>query len=108
MVTVQTQPTGNVWDFENEWSTAVCGCCYDVGVCCRAHWCFPCFMCQLHARTNECLCTGCLPGGNTGLRTKIRTGFRIRGGVGGDAFIMCFFPCCGAIQMYNELEFQGL
>ena len=54
-------------------------------------------MCKLQARTNECLCTGCLPGGkfielnleqkrfvlslfvaNTALRTKIRTGFRIR------------------------------
>lgn len=64
---------------------------------CFAYWCCPCFMCKLHARTNECLCTGCLPGckfiefkhlqksnpltfflANTGLRTKIRTGFRIR------------------------------
>jgi hypothetical protein len=30
---------------------------------CFVYWCFPCFMCKLHSRTNECLCTWCLPGG---------------------------------------------
>ncbi|CAM4870080.1 unnamed protein product [Rotaria socialis] len=80
----------------------------DLGTCCFAHWCCPCFVCKLQARTNECLCTGCLPGANTALRTKIRTGFRIRGAVCGDACAMCCCPCCSIIQMYNELEFQGL
>jgi len=67
--------------------------------------------------------------GNTGLRTKIRTGFRIRvwankqqwqrtsitfcffifqGAICGDTCSTCFCPCCTAIQLYNELEFQGL
>jgi hypothetical protein len=61
---------------------------------CYVFWCFPCFMCRLHARTSECPCMWCCPGGkyqkkvgllllllfiaNTALRTKIRTGFRIR------------------------------
>jgi hypothetical protein len=79
--TVKTQPTGNVWAFENEWNNGICGCCGDLGTCmkekidkesikrflcflgCFAYWCFPCFMCKLHSRTNECLCTWCLPGG---------------------------------------------
>ncbi|CAF0817575.1 unnamed protein product [Rotaria sp. Silwood1] len=108
MVTIRTQPTGNVWTFENEWSNGICGCCSDLGTCCFAYWCCPCFLCKLHARTNECLCTGCLPGANSGLRTKIRTGFRIQGQVCGDTCAMCFCPCCSIIQMYNELEFQGL
>jgi hypothetical protein len=30
---VQAQPTGNVWEFENEWNSSVCSCCYDVGNC---------------------------------------------------------------------------
>ncbi len=65
---------------------------------CYAFWCFPCFMCRLHASTNECPCMCCCPGGkdykkslpsvviisyigNTALRTKIRTGFRIHASV---------------------------
>ncbi|CAF4760059.1 unnamed protein product, partial [Rotaria sp. Silwood1] len=31
MVTIRTQPTGNVWTFENEWSNGICGCCSDLG-----------------------------------------------------------------------------
>ena len=64
---------------------------------CFAFWCFPCFMSKMQTRTNECPCTCCLLGGkliefkkkgkcvflldllgNTGMRTKVRTGFRIR------------------------------
>ncbi|CAF0766329.1 unnamed protein product [Didymodactylos carnosus] len=83
MVTVRTQPSGSVWQFENEWSlgNGICGCCNDLGTCCYAYWCTPCFLCKLHSRTNECLCTWCLLGGNTALRTKVRTGFRIEGSI---------------------------
>lgn len=120
--TIRTQPTGNVWDFENEWDKAMCDCCGDLGTCsiweenenrsniveffsfqvvtrfgvfrvsCRnfipeltnvfAHG-----VCQevkfFHeSKRKESHCqwlsfrSHCLA--NTGLRTKIRTGFRIR------------------------------
>lgn len=34
--------------------------------------------------------------------------FSFQGQVCGDTCAMCFCPCCAIIQMYNELEFQGL
>ena len=111
---IRRQPT-SVWRFHNQWTTGICGCCGDIATCkshffhsflsntsldvgCFAFWCFPCFMCRLHALANECPCMSCFPGsnyfirvvfllllllslsllGDTALRTKLRTGFRIR------------------------------
>ncbi|CAF1194975.1 unnamed protein product [Rotaria sordida] len=105
---IKTQPTGDYWAFENDWDTGLCHCRDDLGICCFAYWCCPCFTCQLHTRTQACLCTWCLPGGSTVFRTKIRTGFRIRGTVCRDACVICFCPCCAVLQIYNELEHQGL
>jgi len=84
--TVRVQPRLSPWAFRNEWATGLCGCCGDMRTCTRYDWfdrrknilfvcfvllclgctacfCAPCFLTNLHARTNECPCMWCFPGG---------------------------------------------
>ncbi|CAF3638500.1 unnamed protein product [Rotaria socialis] len=105
-VKIRTQPVGDYWSFENSWDTGLFDCRDELGTCCFAYCCCPCFACKLQMHTNVCLCTWCIPGGITAFRTKIRTGFRIRGTVCGDACATCWCPCCVLLQISNELDHQ--
>ncbi|CAF4321724.1 unnamed protein product [Rotaria socialis] len=75
-VKIRTQPVGDYWSFENSWDTGLFDCRDELGTCITA------------------------------FRTKIRTGFRIRGTVCGDACATCWCPCCVLLQISNELDHQ--
>ena len=59
-------------------------------------------------RTNECCCMWCIPGGLMSLRSKLRTGFRIRGSLCKDCIATSCCPICAALQMAAELDKQEL
>jgi hypothetical protein len=68
-----SQPGGNM----REWSHERCSCCEDMGECCCAFLCSPCFICRTFSRAEEHCCS-CLFGGIVPLRTKIRLEKKIR------------------------------
>ncbi|RNA10100.1 cornifelin -like protein [Brachionus plicatilis] len=103
------QPTRDVWDFENEWTEGLCGCCHNTNECCYAYFCCPCFTCRLYERAGESCCTPlCIPTSLVILRGKIRTAFRINGSICEDCLASSACPCCTAIQISNELYQQGI
>ena len=50
---VVTQPTGNVWEFENEWRHTLFNCCVDSKQCFCAFTCYCCFVMELFSRTGK-------------------------------------------------------
>ncbi|KAG2468165.1 CNEPA phosphatase, partial [Polypterus senegalus] len=40
----------------NKWNSGLFDCCEDMGICCCAFWCYPCFMCKTVSEYGECLC----------------------------------------------------
>uniref|UniRef100_A0AAY5KQP3 Plac8 onzin related protein 1 n=1 Tax=Esox lucius TaxID=8010 RepID=A0AAY5KQP3_ESOLU len=53
---VQQQVTTITSTQSAEWSTGICDCCSDMGTCCCATWCFPCFQCQTASHFGWCCC----------------------------------------------------
>ena len=48
---IVTQPTGNVWEFENEWRHKLTDCCVDSKQCFCAFTCYCCLIMELYSRT---------------------------------------------------------
>ncbi|CAF0861749.1 unnamed protein product [Rotaria sordida] len=100
-----------IWNYEGEWQRDICGCCNDIGSCCCAYICCPCFCCRVFSRAGECMCTPflcCWPDALMSLRMKIRTGFRLQGSIFKDCLAAICCPCCLLLQINSELEYQGL
>ncbi|CAF0707328.1 unnamed protein product [Brachionus calyciflorus] len=104
-----TELRDNVWEYENDWNKSLFDCCTDAKICFCAFVCPWCFWCELFSRAGECLCTPIfVPLATLTLRTKLRTGFRIKGTVANDCVITTFCSPCASIQLLNELNAQGL
>uniref|UniRef100_A0AAR2KZQ3 Plac8 onzin related protein 6 n=1 Tax=Pygocentrus nattereri TaxID=42514 RepID=A0AAR2KZQ3_PYGNA len=39
-----------------KWSSGICDCCEDMGICCLGFWCPYCLMCNTSERFGECFC----------------------------------------------------
>ncbi|XP_006627401.2 cornifelin homolog A-like [Lepisosteus oculatus] len=94
----------------NSWSSGICDCCEDMGICCCAFWCFPCFMCKTASEFGECLCLPLLdpcspvPPISLAVRSSIRERYRIKGSICSDC---CTVTCCNACawcQMAREMK----
>ncbi len=88
---VVAQPNTDVWEFENHWQKNLTDCCDNCGDCMCAFCCTICFVGKLFRRTGESCCMFCIPGSLMSLRTKLRTGFRIKGTICRDC---CATSCC--------------
>nr|XP_014349801.1 PREDICTED: cornifelin homolog [Latimeria chalumnae] len=56
---VMVQPSATlalVHQKSNSWSSGMCNCCEDMGICCCACWCGPCFLCKTTSDFGACLC----------------------------------------------------
>ncbi|XP_056409522.1 cornifelin homolog B-like isoform X2 [Hyla sarda] len=102
----------------NEWSSGVCDCCQDMGICCCAFWCLPCFQCKTVSDFGECLCLPLLDPGCFGyfgttlacppislaMRAAVRERYRIRGAICDDCCMLyCCFSCSWC-QMAREIK----
>jgi Cys-rich protein (TIGR01571 family) len=89
-----------------DWTTGLCGCFENFGVCLAGFCCMPCFMSYLASRMHEScwgpLCCHCHF--MIALRTRLRSVNGIKGKVCKDVFTMCCCPCCASTQMYRELK----
>nr|XP_015195834.1 PREDICTED: cornifelin homolog A-like isoform X2 [Lepisosteus oculatus] len=93
-LTAVTSDISPAWS--GQWSTGLCDCCEDMGVCCCAFWCFPCFACKTTSEFGECLCLpvldgiGCVPPVSLAMRAAVRERYGIQGNIYSD----CFYGCC--------------
>jgi Cys-rich protein (TIGR01571 family) len=89
-----------------EWSTGLCGCFEGCGSCVYAFFCYPCFMCTLASRMNECMCGPffCDKVFVIAMRTKLRSMHGISGSILNDCFTVTCCEFCATQQMYRELN----
>jgi Cys-rich protein (TIGR01571 family) len=89
-----------------DWSTGLCGCFEDCGICVFAFLCWPCYECMMASELNESACGPYLCGSLflTGLRSKVRTMYGIRGSVMDDACCILCCPICAVTQMHREVK----
>ncbi|XP_028654287.1 cornifelin homolog [Erpetoichthys calabaricus] len=103
-----------------EWSTGICDCCDDMGVCCCATWCLPCFMCKTASDFGQCVCLPLLDPMLTGyflgftpvtippislaMRASMRERFGIQGTICDDCCTVFCCYSCSWCQMARELK----
>ncbi|KAM9312398.1 cornifelin homolog [Gastrophryne carolinensis] len=102
----------------NGWSSGICDCCDDMGICCCAFWCFPCFECRTVSDFGECLClpllemscagyAGCspyCPPVSMAMRAAVRERYRIQGTICDDCCLVCCCLSCTWCQMAREIK----
>ncbi|XP_073479372.1 cornifelin homolog [Aquarana catesbeiana] len=102
----------------NAWASGICDCCEDMGVCCCAFWCFPCFQCKTVSDFGECLCLplldpGCLaytgssmvcPPISMAMRAAVRERYRIPGSICDDCCMLYWCFTCSWCQMAREIK----
>ncbi|XP_029437146.1 cornifelin homolog B-like [Rhinatrema bivittatum] len=116
MTTINIQPTPITTQMVTikrgaEWSSGICDCFDDCGVCCFAFWCFPCFMCKTADEYGECLCLPLLDMLGKGLhpitmamRSGMRERYGIKGSICNDCCIVCWCCSCAWCQMSREMK----
>ncbi|XP_030014640.1 cornifelin homolog [Sphaeramia orbicularis] len=109
---VSSQPQVTVTQYTvssglSEWSTDVCDCMNDCGICLCATF-IPCILaCKVAQDNGDSCCVGCLPGAWIALRTSIRSRYHISGSVCDDWVIMACLTPCGLCQMAREQKIRG-
>ncbi|XP_025091183.1 placenta-specific gene 8 protein-like [Pomacea canaliculata] len=105
VVNQQQQPAAPAYKPPRAWTSGICGCFDDFGVCCCVWFCAPCAACQLATDMGENCCVPlCVPGWLIVLRTKLRTQHNIHGSVMDDC---CSSTCCYhcvMCQMMREVK----
>nr|XP_057909111.1 cornifelin homolog [Doryrhamphus excisus] len=105
VVTSQSQVTVKQYSVSSgvsDWSTNVCGCCDDCGICLCGTF-VPCILgCKVAQDNGENCCLPFLPGALIALRTSMRSKYRIEGSVCCDWMVMACVPQCGLCQMARE------
>jgi Cys-rich protein (TIGR01571 family) len=91
------------------WSTGLCGCFEDCGGCLYCYFFYPCFMCTLAQRMDECYCGPmcCCSLFTTSMRTKVRAQYGITGSIFEDVICVAFCEMCSMHQIYRELNNVG-
>ncbi|XP_051900538.1 cornifelin homolog [Pristis pectinata] len=113
-----TTTTTVVTNQRQGWSTGICDCCDDCGICCLAFWCLPCFMCKTADEFGECLCLPLLdvtcnacgyyataiPPISLAMRVATRERYNIHGSICNDCCIMYWCLSCGWCQIAREMK----
>ncbi|XP_058865375.1 cornifelin homolog [Acipenser ruthenus] len=84
------------------WSSNVCDCCDDMGICLCGTF-VPCILsCRVAEDYGECCLLPCLPGTMLAMRTGMREKYHIQGSICDDWVVMFCLPLCGLCQMARE------
>uniref|UniRef100_A0A8C4T184 Cornifelin n=2 Tax=Erpetoichthys calabaricus TaxID=27687 RepID=A0A8C4T184_ERPCA len=87
-----------------DWSSDVCDCCQDCGICLCGTF-LPCLLaCKVSQDFGESCCLPCLPGSMIALRTGIRGKYNIEGSICCDWVVMSCLAPCGLCQMAREMK----
>ncbi|KAG9274500.1 cornifelin homolog [Astyanax mexicanus] len=97
-----------------QWSSGICDCCEDMGICCFGFWCPYCLMCNTTKKYGECMCLplvelcfgGLIPPVTYSMRSSMRERYHIQGSMCDDC---CVSTCCGICawcQIARELKYR--
>ncbi|XP_075062245.1 cornifelin homolog [Mixophyes fleayi] len=103
------------------WSSGMCDCCEDCGICCCALWCFPCMQCNTVSEFGECMClplldpmmmgyigcSGVCPPITMAMRSSVRERYKIQGSICDDCVRSCCCYSCTWCQMAREIKRRG-
>ncbi|XP_056619426.1 cornifelin homolog [Triplophysa dalaica] len=109
---ITSQPQVTVTSFtvssgSTDWSSGVCDCCDDCGICLCGTF-IPCALgCKVAQDHDETCCLPFLPGAMVALRTSIRDKYQINGTLCDDWLIMSCLGPCGLCQMAREQKMRG-
>ncbi|KAM4012449.1 cornifelin-like [Anomaloglossus baeobatrachus] len=103
----------------NDWSSGLCDCCEDMGICCFACWCFSCFQCSTVSDFGECLCLPLLecvsfgynpycPTVSLAMRVGVRERYKIPGSICNDCCTVYWCLPCSWCQMAREIKKRKL
>ncbi|XP_024078727.1 cornifelin homolog A-like, partial [Terrapene carolina triunguis] len=88
----------------NAWSSGMCDCFADMGVCLCGTF-VPCILaCQVSQDFGESCFLPCLPGTLLALRTGVRERYHIEGSICDDWLVMACCGPCGLCQLSRELS----
>ncbi|XP_030635123.1 cornifelin homolog A-like [Chanos chanos] len=113
MVTVQpTSFTVSHVMTSQQWSSGVCDCCEDMGICCYGFWCPHCLMCSTSSDFGECLCLplldvffgGAISPVSLAMRSSMRERYHIQGSICDDCCMITFCGPCTWCQMAREVK----
>ncbi|XP_046855592.1 cornifelin homolog A-like [Xenia sp. Carnegie-2017] len=105
-VVLQQQPQQIMIQGERDWSTGLCSCCDDCGICCFAYCCPAIHSCVVASLAKECCCVGMYC--PFALRTKIRLRHNIKGSICEDFCVLAWCGSCAMCQMHRELNIHGI
>ncbi|XP_035998504.1 cornifelin homolog A [Fundulus heteroclitus] len=113
--TVIEQPQSVIVQNSQEWGSGLFDCFDDLGTCCFAYWCFPCFACMTSRDFGEHLCLpmldwfgGCVPPITLSLRVLMRHRYGIKGSIPMDCVLSSFCFICAWCQMSREIQMRKL
>uniref|UniRef100_A0A8C1U2K2 Plac8 onzin related protein 6 n=1 Tax=Cyprinus carpio TaxID=7962 RepID=A0A8C1U2K2_CYPCA len=91
-----------------QWSSGVCDCCEDMGICCCGLWCPYCLMCKTSEEFGECLCLPlleiCFGGMLHPITLSMRSSMRERFHIQDDCCSVFCCTVCVWCQMARELK----
>ncbi|KAK7091619.1 hypothetical protein V1264_009278 [Littorina saxatilis] len=88
------------------WTSGLCGCFDDFGMCLCVVCCCSCASVWARTDTGENSCTPtCVPNWLTALRAKVRTQLGIQGSICNDCLVDTFCHCCALCQLKREVKF---
>ncbi|KAL7875803.1 hypothetical protein AOLI_G00107660 [Acnodon oligacanthus] len=110
MQPVAFQSTGS--PKSSQWSSGLCDCCEDMGICCLGFWCPCCLMCNTSERFGECFCLplveisfgALVPPLTFAMRSSMRERYRIQGTMCDDCCVSTCCAVCVWCQIARELK----
>ncbi|XP_059177151.1 placenta-specific gene 8 protein-like [Physella acuta] len=102
---IQTTPAFAPVKPPRNWSSGICSCCDDCGICLCGTFCHCCLQSQNAADLGESCCLFCcVPGAGTALRVKLRMQENITGSICNDCLLETFCAQCSTCQLARELK----
>ncbi|XP_072275908.1 cornifelin homolog [Pyxicephalus adspersus] len=87
-----------------EWSSQLCDCCGDCGICLFGFFFPTCLACYVADKYGENCCLPLVPGGMTAMRTHMRLTYGIQGTVCNDGLMMFCCGWCELCRMAREVK----
>ncbi|CAL8089806.1 unnamed protein product [Calicophoron daubneyi] len=104
-VNVITQQSKAVENGYRDWHDGLCGCANDCFSCLCTAFCYPCMVCHMYRKYDECCPLLCVMQPELILNVMHRSRHRIYGSVINDCCTFCFCAPCALCRLYRDMEY---